>query len=85
MPLLRSRSLAQGTGLLSVVLASNLLLPVQAGGAEGDLSRAFFDMSLREMDGEPAPDFALADLSEKTYSLKDFSGKVVLLNFMNTW
>ena len=85
MPLLRARSSALGTGLLSAVLASNLLLPVQAGGAEGDLSRAFFDMSLRELDGEPAPDFALSDLSEKTYSPKDFSGKVLLLNFMNTW
>ncbi|MBI3392021.1 MAG: hypothetical protein HY039_02415 [Nitrospirae bacterium] len=85
MPLLRSRSSALGTGLLSAVLASSLLLPVETGGAEGDLSRAFFDMSLRELDGEPAPDFALADLSEKTYSPKDFSGKVLLLNFMNTW
>lgn len=59
--------------------------PAPARAAEDDLSRAFFDMSLREMDGEPAPDFALADLSEKTYSPKDYSGKVLLLNFMNTW
>lgn len=54
-------------------------------GAEDALARAFFDMSLRELDGEPAPDFALADLSEKKYSPKDFSGKILLLNFMNTW
>lgn len=85
MSLLRVRSSVLGALFLSAVLASNLLLPVEAGGAEGDLSRAFFDMSLRELDGEPAPDFALADLSEKTYSPKDFSGKVLLLNFMNTW
>ena len=54
MPLLRARSSALGTGLLSAVLASILLLPAQTGGAEGDLSRAFFDMSLRELDGAGA-------------------------------
>ncbi len=32
-----------------------------------------------------APDFTLKDLSGKTISLKDFHGKVVLLDFTTTW
>ena len=70
---------------IAAVFLMALAVHSPARAAEDDLARAFFDMSLRELDGEPAPDFALADLSEKTYSPKDFSGKVLLLNFMNTW
>lgn len=32
-----------------------------------------------------APDFKLAGLDGKTYTLKDFKGKVVLLDFWATW
>lgn len=32
-----------------------------------------------------APDFSLPDLSERKIRLKDFRGKVVLLNFFATW
>jgi len=32
-----------------------------------------------------APDFTLKDLSGKTVSLKDYRGKVVLLDFTTTW
>jgi len=36
--------------------------------------------------GSPAPDFQLPDLDgSKTYSLKDFRGKVILLNFWASW
>ena len=36
--------------------------------------------------GAPAPDFQLPDLDgSKTHSLKDFKGKVVLLNFWASW
>ena len=35
--------------------------------------------------GKPAPDFALADLNDKSYRLSDFRGKVVFLNFWATW
>lgn len=34
---------------------------------------------------KPAPDFALKDASDKTVTLKDFRGKVVLLDFWATW
>ena len=34
---------------------------------------------------KPAPDFRLKDSSDKTVTLKDFRGKVVLLDFWATW
>lgn len=34
---------------------------------------------------KPAPEFALKDSSGKTVSLKDYRGKVVLLDFWATW
>ena len=33
----------------------------------------------------PAPDFTLEDMDAKKFSLKDYRGKVVLLNFWATW
>ncbi len=33
----------------------------------------------------PAPDFTLKDMDENKHALKDFHGKVVLLNFWATW
>lgn len=35
--------------------------------------------------GQPAPDFRLTDLSDKSAGLSDFRGKVVLLNFWVSW
>jgi thiol-disulfide isomerase/thioredoxin len=34
---------------------------------------------------KPVPDLVLKDLNDKQVSLKDFSGKVVLVNFWATW
>jgi peroxiredoxin len=36
-------------------------------------------------DRKPAPDFALKDVSGRTVTLKDYRGKVVLLDFWATW
>lgn len=33
----------------------------------------------------PLPDFALEDLQGKTVQIKDYLGKVILLNFWATW
>jgi peroxiredoxin len=35
--------------------------------------------------GKPAPDFALADVSGRTWQLSDLKGKVVFVNFWATW
>ena len=35
--------------------------------------------------GNPAPDFQLTDLQGKSHTLRQFRGKVVLLNFWATW
>ena len=35
--------------------------------------------------GEKAPDFGLTDLDGKTYTLKDFRGKTVVVDFWATW
>jgi thiol-disulfide isomerase/thioredoxin len=42
--------------------------------------------NLQQMkDSAPTPDFTLPDLAEKKVSLKDFRGKLVMLNFWATW
>ena len=41
--------------------------------------------SVNQLQGQPAPDFALAGLDGKTLKLSDFRGKAVLLNFWATW
>ena len=38
-----------------------------------------------ELEGKPAPAFALKDLGDKTVSLKDLKGKVVVLDLWATW
>lgn len=35
--------------------------------------------------GAPAPDFSLQDIDGKTYSIKDFAGKYVYINFSASW
>lgn len=35
--------------------------------------------------GKPAPDFSLKDTEGKTVQLKDFAGKIIVLNFFATW
>ena len=38
-----------------------------------------------QLQGQPAPDFALTSLEGKTVKLSDFRGKAILLNFWATW
>ncbi|MBA7574241.1 MAG: redoxin domain-containing protein [Dehalococcoidia bacterium] len=39
----------------------------------------------RFQDGDPAPDFRFEDAAGQTFSLSDFRGKSVMLNFWATW
>ena len=45
----------------------------------------FHGCSKESDSGYTAPDFTLADLSDKRVSLKDYKGKIVLLDFWATW
>jgi peroxiredoxin len=38
-----------------------------------------------QLQGQPAPDFALASLDGKTLRLSDYRGKAIVLNFWATW
>jgi peroxiredoxin len=38
-----------------------------------------------ELEGKPAPGFAIQDMNDKTVSLKDLKGKVVVLDMWATW
>jgi len=76
---------------LSAALAAILLpVPVKAGAAEKvsseKMSRLFSTLGIQEIKKrKEAPGFTLFNLKGKKVSLKDYRGKVVLLNFMTTW
>lgn len=67
------------TGLLLVALAG---ITPAADEPEQPAIRAVLQPPTER---KPAPDFALANASGKTVSLKDYRGKVVLLDFWATW
>ena len=52
--------------------------PVWAQGGGGMVFQSFAKPS-------PLPDFSLEDLQGKTVQIKDYLGKVILLNFWATW
>ncbi len=54
--------------------------PDTKGGDRG----VMFAANLPEI-GRPAPDFTLKDTSGKNASLKDYKGRVVMINFWATW
>jgi cytochrome c biogenesis protein CcmG/thiol:disulfide interchange protein DsbE len=66
------RSLA----ISSVLAAGILLASDQAGGRAALQPRS---------QRKPAPEFALPDSTEKMMTLKDYRGKVLLLDFWATW
>src|SRR3990170_1039148 len=67
--------------ILGIILAALLLTPGVLN-AKDDLWQEF---GLTRIGPASAPDFTLEDVSGKKMSLKDFKGKVVVLNFWATW
>jgi peroxiredoxin len=60
--------------LIAAAICTTLFFPATPSGAAAPVKV-----------GEPAPDFALPDLSGKRMHLADMRGKVVLLNFWGTF
>jgi peroxiredoxin len=70
---------------IKLLRASGLLLTfavVVATAADQATIRATLQPA---SDRKPAPEFTLKDASRKTVKLKDYRGKVVLLDFWTTW
>lgn len=67
--------------LLSVYLCCLLMFSAQAAEQQPKLGYTLSAISKPE----PAPAFTLEDMDAKKFSLKDYRGKVVLLNFWATW
>ena len=58
-----------------------------AGAANGELVVAAGQdpLTISPLNGKPAPEFVLEDLSGKKVSLASYKGKAVLINFWATW
>jgi len=52
---------------------------------EKKLESFFQKLKIQSLKMKKAPDFTLKDINKKEVSLKDFRGKIVLLNFWATW
>jgi len=62
-----------------MTLAAIALIACTAPAAAADLSK------LKPWTGEAPPPLALTDLDGKPHTLKDYRGKVVVMNFWATW
>jgi cytochrome c biogenesis protein CcmG/thiol:disulfide interchange protein DsbE len=61
-----------------------VLLAVAAAAGAASQSSGHADLKPAD-ERQPAPDFALRDAAGKTATLKEYKGKVVLLDFWATW
>ncbi|MGA7595011.1 MAG: TlpA disulfide reductase family protein [Gallionella sp.] len=68
--------------LLSIFLSCLLMFPAQA--AESEPPKLGYTLTALSKP-IPAPEFTLEDIDGKKFSLEEYRGKVVLLNFWATW
>ncbi|MFZ6031161.1 MAG: TlpA family protein disulfide reductase [Chloroflexota bacterium] len=73
----RIRNLAIGAGALFVVIAIALFSASQAPTSEEKIAPVKI--------GQPLSDFSLSDITGQSVRLKDYAGKVVLVNAWATW
>ena len=71
--------------IILIVVAVVISLMLVFGIQKTRHSQTLQQGSAGKLQGQPAPDFALASLDGKTLKLSDFHGKAVLLNFWATW
>lgn len=67
---------------LSILLGCLLMISAQA--AERQQPKLGYNLTAQS-ENLPAPDFTLEDIDAKKFSLKDYRGKVIMLNFWATW
>ena len=76
--------------VIALALAAATALVVQrtqrsAAGGHSSVSSAAPPAKISTQAMRPAPPLALKDLNDKPVALKDYAGKVVLVNFWATW
>ena len=67
---------------IAISLCCMLTIPAQA--AERQQPKLGYNLTAQS-ELIPAPDFTLEDIDARKYSLKDYRGKVIMLNFWATW
>jgi thiol-disulfide isomerase/thioredoxin len=70
---------------MAAVLAASLLARDRPAFAQAKADYKAVPILQPMKDNAPTPDFALATPDGKKLSLKDFRGKIVLLNFWASW
>jgi thiol-disulfide isomerase/thioredoxin len=69
--------------ILTIVIAATIVVYVADRATRVHTSAAMRPAAMKA--GEPAPDISAKDLDDKSVTLADYKGKVVLVNFWATW
>jgi thiol-disulfide isomerase/thioredoxin len=69
--------------ILTIVIAATIVVYVADKATRVHTSAAMRPAAMKA--GEPAPDISVKDLDDKSVTLADYRGKVVLVNFWATW
>src|SRR5260370_14414274 len=72
-------------GVLALFLWKTINAAPGAGSLTPGPPTSVFVDNLPLLIGKPAPDFTLTGLDSKSHQLKDYQGKLVLLNLWATW